>query len=64
MPDLHRQRPALPLTDLAEFYGADHGSVTDLYLPWLARNLPAVHVPLLILTALLHRRNLHQRSTR
>ena len=47
-----------PLTGLAEAAGAEHGSVTDIYLPrWFARNLPAIHVPLLILVAWLHRRN-------
>ena len=35
-----------PLTQLAESVGTEHGSVTDIYLPsWLARNLPAIHVP-------------------
>ncbi|HTU03040.1 MAG TPA: hypothetical protein VMG58_14525 [Candidatus Sulfotelmatobacter sp.] len=39
-----------PLTDLAERHGADSGSVTDLYLPrWFAHNMPAIHVPVLIL---------------
>ena len=28
-----------PLTDVAESLGAEHGSVTDIYLPaWFARN--------------------------
>jgi hypothetical protein len=48
-----------PLTQLAEHLGAEHGSVTDIYLPpWLARNLPAIHVPLIVLAAFLHLRNL------
>ncbi len=48
-----------PLTSVAERLGAEHGSVTDLYLPrWFARNLPAIHVPVLVLTAYLHARNL------
>jgi hypothetical protein len=48
-----------PLTTLAEHAGAGDGSVTDIYLPdWLARNLPAIHVPLLILIGWLHRRAL------
>ena len=52
-----------PLTDVAESLGAEGGSVTDIYLPtWLARNLPAIHVPLLILTIVLHRRNLQRRD--
>jgi hypothetical protein len=48
-----------PLTDLAEQLGAERGSVTDNYLPrWFARNLPAIHVPLLLLAVLLHRKHL------
>jgi hypothetical protein len=47
-----------PLTGLAEAAGAEHGSVTDIYLPrWFARNLPAIHVPLLIVLVWLHWRN-------
>lgn len=47
-----------PLTRVAEELGADSGSVTDLFLPgWVARNLPAIHVPLLIAAAYLHLRN-------
>jgi hypothetical protein len=53
-----------PLTDLAEHFGAEHGSVTDLYLPaWFARNMPAIHVPLLLLAAVLYRLNLRRRRT-
>ena len=49
-----------PLTQVAERLGAEQGSVTDIYLPhWLARNLPAIHVPLIVLAVLLHARNLH-----
>jgi hypothetical protein len=48
-----------PLTDLAEQLGAERGSVTDIYLPrWFAHNLPAIHVPLLLLAGLLHRKNI------
>ena len=48
-----------PLTELAERYGAEHGSVTDIYLPkWFAHNMPAIHAPLLMLMAYLHARNL------
>ena len=48
-----------PLTTLAEQLGAERGTVTDIYLPrWFAHNLPAIHVPLLILAALLHLRNI------
>ncbi len=47
-----------PLTDVADHLGAEHASVTDLYLPrWLARYLPAIHVPLILLAAFLHGRN-------
>ncbi len=53
-----------PLTDVAESLGAEHGSVTDIYLPaWFARNLPAIHAPLLVLAVFLHGRNLRRRST-
>jgi hypothetical protein len=47
-----------PLTGLAEAAGAASGSVTDIYLPrWFARNLPALHAPLLVLILWLHGRN-------
>jgi hypothetical protein len=52
-----------PLTDVAERLGADHGSVTDTYLPArLARHLPAIHVPLLLIAAFLHRRNIRRNA--
>jgi arsenate reductase len=48
-----------PLTQVAEQLGIEQGSVTDIYLPgWFARNLPAIHVPLIVLAVLLHVRNL------
>ena len=48
-----------PLTAIAESLGAEHGSVTDTYLPkWLSRSLPAIHVPLVALAVFLHGRNL------
>jgi hypothetical protein len=51
-----------PLTQVAERLGAQHGSVTDIYLPkWLARYLPAIHVPLIGLAGYLHARNLRTR---
>ena len=51
-----------PLTDVAESFGDDDGSVTDIFLPrWFARNLPAIHVPLILAAVLLHVRNLHER---
>ena len=51
-----------PLTQVAEHLGAERGSVTDMYLPrWFARNLPAIHVPLIGLAGFLHARNLRNR---
>ncbi len=48
-----------PLTRLADSLGARSGSVTDIYLPkWFAHNLPAIHVPLILLAVFLHGRNL------
>jgi hypothetical protein len=53
-----------PLTPLAQRLGDPTGSVTDIYLPrWFARNLPAIHVPLIILAAALHSRNLRASRT-
>jgi hypothetical protein len=53
-----------PLTDVAESLGAEDGAVTDIYLPrWLAHNLPAIHVPLILLAVFLHTRNLRQRRS-
>ena len=50
-----------PLSDVAERLGADHGSVTDIYLPrWFARHLPAIHVPLLLIAGYLHGRNIRR----
>jgi hypothetical protein len=50
-----------PLTQCAERAGAERGSVTDIYLPrWFAHNLPAVHIPLILLAGYLHRRNLRE----
>jgi hypothetical protein len=48
-----------PLTSVARRLGDESGSVTDIYLPrWFARNLPAIHVPLIVLAVALHRRNI------
>ncbi|ORM38192.1 hypothetical protein BFL43_00840 [Williamsia sp. 1135] len=48
-----------PLTAVARNLGDPSGSVTDIYLPrWLARNLPAIHVPLIVIAVALHWRNL------
>jgi hypothetical protein len=50
------------MTGLAETSGATSGSVTDIYLPtWFARQLPVVHLPLLVLIGWLHRRTLGRR---
>ena len=50
-----------PLTDIAERVGAEDGAVTDIYLPhWFAHNLPAIHVPMIILAGYLHRQNLRR----
>lgn len=50
-----------PLTPVAERLGAKSGSVTDIYLPrWLAHNLPAIHVPLIVAAIHLHARNLRE----
>jgi hypothetical protein len=36
-----------PLTEVAQRVGAEHGAVTDIYLPrWFAHNLPTIHVAL------------------
>jgi hypothetical protein len=52
-----------PLTLLTRRLGAENGSVTGIYLPgWIARNLPAIHVPLIILAAFLHGENLRRRA--
>jgi hypothetical protein len=54
-----------PLTGLAERYGAQRGSVTDIYLPkWFAHNMPAIHTPLLVLMTYLHARNLRRAKDR
>jgi len=50
-----------PLTQIAERVGATRGSVTDIYLPRrLAHNLPAIHVPLILLAGYLHAQNLRR----
>jgi hypothetical protein len=52
-----------PLTAIARILGDNSGSVTDIYLPhWLARNLPVIHVPLIIIAVALHSRNIRQRA--
>jgi hypothetical protein len=48
-----------PLTGLAEQLGAEHGQVTDIFLPkWLADNIVNIYTPLLALGLSLHARNL------
>lgn len=50
-----------PLTVVARNLGDDTGSVTDIYLPrWFAKNLPAIHVPLIVVAGVLHWRNLRR----
>ncbi|QCB98294.1 hypothetical protein E5206_16375 [Arthrobacter sp. PAMC25564] len=52
-----------PLTAVAQDLGDATGSVTDIYLPkWFARNLPAIHVPLILLAVFLHWRNYRSNS--
>jgi hypothetical protein len=47
---------ACPLTQVARNLGSERAGVTDIYLPrWFAHNLPAIHVPLLVLAVYLHR---------
>lgn len=54
-----------PLTAVAKRLGDPTGSVTDIYLPgWFARNLPAIHVPLIVLAVAVHWRNLRRRPRR
>jgi hypothetical protein len=54
-----------PLTQLTDSLRTGSGEVTDIFLPeWFAHNLPAIHVPLLILAAFLNGRNLRQQRKR
>lgn len=51
-----------PLTGLAEDLGAEHGQVTDIFLPkWLADNIANIYAPLYGLALVLHGRNLLRR---
>jgi hypothetical protein len=44
-----------PLSRLAEELGADHGSVTDIYLPrWIALRIFTYNAPLVVVAALRH----------
>jgi hypothetical protein len=48
-----------PLTGLAVRLGAVRGGVTDIFLPRrFAHNLPAIHLPLLVVAIFLHLRNI------
>ena len=52
-----------PLTGLAEDLGAQHGQVTDIFLPkWLAANVANIYTPLLAVGLFLHARNLMRRE--
>lgn len=52
-----------PLTAVARDLGDGTESVTDISLPrWLAKNLPAIHVPLIVVALVLHGRNLATRK--
>ena len=54
-----------PLTAVAQDLGDGKGSVTDIYLPhWFARNLPGIHVPLILAAVLLHWRNWRNHAVR
>jgi hypothetical protein len=51
-----------PLTRLAEDLGAEHGQVTDIFLPkWLADNIANIYGPAYAVALLLHGRNLRRR---
>lgn len=53
-----------PLTELAVPLGGSRAPVTDIYLPKrLAHNLPAIHVPLIVVAALLHARNRRRKAS-
>lgn len=53
-----------PLTELAVPLGGSRAPVTDIYLPkWLAHNLPAIHVPLIVVAVLLHARNRRRKTS-
>jgi hypothetical protein len=54
-----------PLTPLARRLGDPTGSVTDIYVPqWFAHNLPAIHVPLIVIAVVLHAQNLRSARRR
>ncbi|MGE0057733.1 MAG: hypothetical protein AB7P33_00285 [Dehalococcoidia bacterium] len=51
-----------PLTAIAEDLGDKHGQVTDIFLPkWLADNIANIYTPVLVVSLLLHVRNLRDR---
>jgi|GEM_PF-579652 len=46
-----------PLSALAKELGAEHGSVTDIYLPhWIAKRIFTYNAPLVVVIVLLHTR--------
>jgi hypothetical protein len=48
-----------PLTDLAAWLGAEHGSVADIYLPhWIEARLPVITGPIFAGAVMLHVRNI------
>ena len=54
-----------PLTGLAEDLGAEHGQVTDIFLPkWLADNIANIYAPMYGLALLLHVWNLRRARAR
>ena len=54
-----------PLTVVANGLSDSKGSGTDVYLPrWLARNLPGIHVPLILAAVLQHWRNWRNHAVR
>jgi hypothetical protein len=60
-----RRRQGGPPTGQAEAAGAPSRSVPDSHLPaWCARNVPAVHLPLLVLIGRLHMRTPRRRRPR
>jgi hypothetical protein len=58
-PDLRRESIPVPAHPDRRAHRRRAPSVTDIYLPrWLARNLPVIHIPLIVLAGYLHARNL------
>jgi hypothetical protein len=52
-----------PLTGVAESLGAEHGQVTDIFLPkWLADNIANIYGPLFAIALAVHARNIWKRT--